>query len=159
MRAPILLLGLAVLVGGCSGADDPDRTTSTLTCANGQSCTLDLAADGGFIISLQSNNCIATQTVVRLSKPDAVAQTLMSDACVTPQPVTEWDFSPPTHCFEAGTSIAIEITADQFSSPPSLGVTEPQAQDWIVRFEDGFDTDQDDLILRVQAIPAGAECT
>ena len=153
MRAPILLLSLAVLVAGCGGADDPTRTTtSTLDCAGGASCTLTLNDAGGFTIILASSECVAVETEVRLTAPAAVAQTLMSDACREPDG-REWEFGQtPATQFAAGTEIIMEVTADQFASPPSLAVTGDQT--WTVRFEDGFDTDQDDLIFTVRADPA-----
>jgi hypothetical protein len=151
MRAPILLLSLAALVAGCGGADDPTRTTSSLTCAGGVSCTLILEEAGGFTIELQSNDCVAVETAVRLTAPASVATTLMSDACRETSGRV-WDFSPPTQSFAAGTEINMEVTADQFASPPSLTVSGDQA--WTVRFEDGFDTDADDIVLIVTAVPA-----
>lgn len=152
MRAPILLLALAAVVAtGCSGADDPERTTSTLTCEDGESCTLTLAQAGGFIIELQSSDCVAVDTEVRLTAPADVAQVLMSDAC-TEADGREWEFGlEDGEEFAAGTEINLSITADQFASPPQLLVSGNQT--WTVRYEDGFDTDQDDLILLVTAVP------
>jgi hypothetical protein len=150
MRAPILWLSLAALAG-CAGADPPQRTTSTLTCAGGVACTLELAEAGGFTIELVSSDCVAVETTVRLTAPAAVAQTLMSDAC-RETAGRVWDFSPPDNVFPAGTEINMEVTADQFANPPELEVTGDQV--WTIRYEDGFDVDFDDLILVVTAVPA-----
>jgi hypothetical protein len=151
MRAPILLLSLAALVAGCAGADDPTRTTSSLTCG-GASCTLTLAEAGGFTIELTSSECVAVETEVRLTTSTGVAETLMDDACRV-EAGEEWEFGlTPATQFPAGTDIDMQITADQFASAPSLVVTGDQT--WEVRYEDGFDTDQDDLIFVVTAVPA-----
>lgn len=152
MRAPTLLLALAVLAGGCAGADPPPRTTSSLTCEDGESCTLTLAQAGGFTILLQSSDCVAVETVVELTAPASVAGVLLSDAC-REESGREWEYGlPPNASFPAGTEINMTVTADQFANPPEFLVTGDQT--WTIRYEDGFDTDQDDLIFIVTAVPA-----
>jgi len=61
-----------------------------------------------------------------------------------------WDYSTPIN--PAGTEINIEIDSDQFASPPSLRVTGTYPA-WTVDFEDGYDTDFNDVVLAVEAVP------
>ena len=64
-----------------------------------------------------------------------------------------WDYSTPIN--PAGTQIAIEVDSDQFANPPGLHV-EGSYPSWTVSFEDGYDTDFNDLVLTVTAIPESA---
>jgi hypothetical protein len=45
------------------------------------------------------------------------------------------------------------FTSDQFASPPGIRVTGAYPE-WTINFEDGFDSDFNDLILTVTALPA-----
>ncbi len=157
MRARLLLLPLvAVIAVACSGADDPERVSSTLDCrAPGSGvavpCTLILEETGGFVITLVSRECIATETQVSLTAPASVAGVVIPDAC-TALPGSEYEYGATTP-FTAGTEIDMEITSDQFASPPGIRVTGDYPQ-WTINFEDGFDQDFNDIILRVTAVPA-----
>lgn len=150
MRARRLLFPLiAVTLVACSGADDPDRTTTQLTCTGGATCTLELPEAAAFTVTLVSSECIAVETVVELTSPEE--EVLLDNACAMADGMT-WDYGP----YPAGTQIALEITADQFASPPSLLVSGSYEAGWEIRFEDGFDTDNDDLILSIVAVPAAS---
>lgn len=157
MRAKTLWLSLlalsgAVTLAACSGADDPPRVTSGLECeAPGgevSSCVLTLPEPGGFTITLVSSSCDALNNEVRLTSP--VEATLTSDACRA-APGTVWDYTSTV--YPAGTEISLEVDSDKFAGQPGLRVTGAYPT-WTVNFEDGYDTDFNDLVLQVHAVPA-----
>ena len=156
MRVPRLLLPIIALSFGftlaaCAGADDPPRVPSDLRCDVGgqiQSCTLTLTAPAGFKITLTSRSCDAINNDISLTSPEVV--TLTTDACREPIG-REWDYSTPIR--PAGTEIDIVFTSDQFANAPGTRVT-GAFPNWEVRFEDGGDTDFNDVVLVVEAIPA-----
>lgn len=148
---PILALSFGFTLAACAGAGDIPRVTSHLECETGggqiSQCTLTLAEAAGFKITLTSGSCDALGTEIRLVSPTTVA--LTTDACQEPVG-TVWDYSTPV--YPAGTEINIEIDSDQFASPPSLRVTGAYPT-WSVNFEDGYDTDFNDVVLTVEAVP------
>lgn len=148
---PILALSFGFTLGACAGADDLPRVTSQLECETGGGqtslCTLTLAEPAGFKITLTTGNCDALNTEIRLVSPTTVP--LTTDACREPVG-TVWDYSTPPYA--AGTEINIEVDSDQFANPPSLRVTGAFPA-WSVEFEDGYDTDFDDVVLSVEAVP------
>ena len=157
MRAKTLWLSLlalsgAVTLAACSGADDPPRVTSGLECeAPGggvSSCVLTLPEPGGFTITLVSSSCDALNNELRLMSP--AEATLTTDAC-REDAGTVWDYTSTV--YPTGTEISLEVDSDQFAGEPGLRVTGTYPS-WTIRFEDGYDTDFDDLVLRVDAVPA-----
>ena len=148
---PILALSFGFTLAACAGADDLPRVTSQLECDTGGGqtslCSLTLTEPAGFKITLTSGNCDALNTEIRLVSPITVP--LTTDACQETVG-TIWDYSTPIN--PAGTEINIEIDSDQFASPPSLRVTGAYPA-WEVDFEDGYDTDFDDVVLAVEAVP------
>ena len=148
---PILALSFGFTLAACSGPGDLPRVTSHLECDTGGGqtslCTLTLTAPAGFKITLTTGSCDALNTEIRLVSP--VTATLTTDAC-RETVGTVWDYSTPIN--PAGTEINIEIDSDQFASPPSLEVTGAYPA-WTVNFEDGYDTDFNDVVLTVEAVP------
>ena len=148
---PLLALSYGFTLAACAGPGDLPRVTSQLECDTGGGqaslCTLTLTAPAGFKFNLTTGSCDALNTEIRLVSP--VAETLTSDACREPVG-TVWDYSTPIN--PAGTEVNLEIDSDQFASPPSLRVTGAYPA-WTVRFEDGYDTDFDDVVLTVEAVP------
>ena len=151
---PLLLLLLALSFGftlaACSGADDPPRVTTPLECeGQTEDCVLELPAPASFKITLVSRSCDAINNEIRLTSPETV--TLTEDACRTAVG-TEWDY--PT-IYPAGTDISLEVLSDQFANPPGLSVTGAYPN-WTVSFEDGYDTDFNDIVMNVEAFPSAA---
>jgi hypothetical protein len=157
MRVPRLLLPIIALsfgftVAACSGASDPPRVPTELRCDVGggqtQSCSLTLTAPAGYKITLTSRSCDAINNDISLTSPIVV--TLTTDACREPIG-KQWDYSTPIN--PAGTKIDIVFTSDQFANAPGTRVT-GAFPNWVVNFEDGGDTDFNDVVLTVEAIPA-----
>ena len=148
---PTLALSFGFTLAACAGADDLPRVTSQLECDTGGGqtslCTLTLTEPAGFKVTLSTGSCDALNTEIRLVSPTTVP--LTTDACQEPVG-TVWDYSTPIN--PAGTEINIEIDSDQFASPPSLRVTGAYPN-WTVDFEDGYDTDFNDVVLTVEAVP------
>ncbi len=158
MRKPIrLLLVWSALITACKsdGATNPGDTggppvTTSLTCSQpgGQSaeCGLALPAAGGFSLALLGTACDATDNTLAVTSP--VSQTLTSDICHTAAGAT-WSFPGP---YDAGTELRLQVTSRRFPNPPSLRATQVSATEWMITFEDGFDSDFDDMKLQVDAV-------
>lgn len=146
----VALLCAAATVSACKSSTEPKPpVVSQLTCADPggtiSNCTLDLTTAGGFTITLTRNECAATGNVLYLTSP--VADTLSTDACHATRG-TVWTFGTPP--LAAGTQIGISIQSPQLTNPPALRV-EGAYPTWTVNFEDGADSDFNDLVLTVQA--------
>lgn len=158
MSSRFLLLPLAAAaVLGCSAADEPDRVTTPPTeCRDGTGavvdCNLELPVPGGFRLTLVSTACDANNNVVRVVEP--VAETLLSNACSAALGET-WEIGvAPDSPYPAGTQLGLEIESDQVGAfPQGLRVTGDFPL-WTASFEDGFDSDFNDIVIRVDAIPA-----
>lgn len=149
LRLTALITGTLVLFGACSDSTGPDRTVTELACGDPSgafiSCNLELTEAGGFEILLESVDCRVSGNTLRITQP--VSQILTANGCET-QPGTIWRFEGP---FDAGTSIAMEVESAVQHSPPGLRV-EGEYPEWTVYFEDGEDTDFDDMILTVRPL-------
>lgn len=153
MRAVVLSGVLLFVATACSDANEPPTpgppVTTTLSCAEPDgdlvACSLALAEAGGFRVTLTSTDCTADGNIVRLTAP--VAATLTSDGCREDPPVV-WEYAGP---YDAGTTVGIEVEAPSFPNPATLVAT-GAFPTWTLRFEDGVDSDQNDLILTVEAI-------
>jgi hypothetical protein len=150
---PIIALSFGFTLAACSGADDPPRVTTPLECDTGggqtSECVLTLPAPASFRITLVSRSCDAINNEILLTSPETA--TLTTDACRTAVG-TQWDY--PT-VYPAGTEIGIEVASDQFANPPGLRVSGAYPS-WTVSFEDGYDTDFNDIVLSVEAFPTPA---
>lgn len=150
---PILALSFGFTLAACSGAEDPPRVTTPLECDTGggqtSECVLTLPAPASFRITLTSRSCDAINNEILLTSP--VTATLTTDAC-REAVGTQWDY--PT-VYPTDTEIALEVISDQFANPPGLLVT-GDYPNWNVSFEDGYDTDFNDIVLNVEAFPAPA---
>lgn len=152
LRSLVLMLG--VTLASCAGADDPPRVPTELVCDAGggqtQRCTLELLASVGYTITLTSRSCDAINDQIEITSPNP--NVLTTDACREPVG-TVWNYATPT--FPACTEIDILFNSDQFANAPGarvrLGSEYPT---WVVEFEDGGDTDFNDVVLTVSAVPA-----
>jgi len=150
---PILALSFGFTLAACSGADDPPRVTTPLECDTGggntSECVLTLPAPASFKITLVSRSCDAINNEIKLTSPEVA--TLTEDACRT-NVGEEWNY--PT-IYPTGTEIGLEVMSDQFANPPGLRVSGTYPS-WTVSFEDGYDTDFNDIVLTVTATPEAA---
>ena len=128
------------------------RAVTSLTCADGAApggfvaCKLRLEEPSGFKVVLNSSNCEAHGNVFRITEP--VADTLTVDGCYE---AAGTEIRYDQH-FPAGTEIAAEVIAPLLANPPALRVAGAYPE-WTLSYEDGVDTDFDDLIMTVTALP------
>jgi PKD repeat protein len=128
------------------------QVTTSLTCADATApggfvaCKLRLEEPSGFKVVLNSTSCEAHGNVFRITEP--VADTLTVDGCYE-DAGKELSFAGP---FPAGTDISAEVIAPLLANPPALRVTGAYPE-WTLNYEDGADTDFDDLIMTVTALP------
>jgi len=129
-----------------------EQAVTSLTCADGAApggfvtCKLRLEEPSGFKVVLDSSSCEAHGNVFRITEP--VADTLTVDGCYE-NDGKEIHFAGP---FPAGTDIAAEVIAPLLANPPALRVTGAYPE-WTLNYEDGVDTDFDDLVMTVTALP------
>jgi hypothetical protein len=129
-----------------------EQVVTSLTCENGTTpggfvaCKLRLEEPSGFKVVLNSSSCEAHGNLFRITEP--VADTLTVDGCYA-DVGEEIRFDGP---FPAGTDIAAEVIAPLLANPPALRVTGAYPE-WTLNYEDGVDTDFDDLVMTVTALP------
>jgi PKD repeat protein len=129
-----------------------EQVITSLTCADGSapggfvSCTLRLEEPSGFRVVLNSSSCEAHGNVFRITAP--VTEVLTDDGCYEAAGA-EMTFAGP---YPAGTEIAAEVIAPLLANPPALRVSGSYPE-WTLSYEDGVDTDFDDLIMTVTALP------
>lgn len=149
MTFAISALALAAVAAACDSDPTGPPMVTRLECEqpDGQflACDLVLQEAAGFAVKLESTSCEAHGNTLRITKP--VQETLLTDGCHT-EPSTEWTYLGP---YPAGTAIALEIESARLRNPPSLRVSGEFPQ-WTVSFEDGWDTDYDDLVLTVRTL-------
>ena len=127
---------------------------TSLSCVDGTvsggfvACTLKLEQAAGFKVVLNSSECDAHGNIFRLTAP--VSGTLTDDGCFE-QDGKELVFSGP---FPRGTEIGAEVIAPRLASAPKLQVS-GEYPVWTLTYEDGADTDFNDLQLTLTAMPAG----
>jgi hypothetical protein len=127
---------------------------TTLSCVDGTApggfvaCTLKLEAEAGFKVVLNSTSCQAHGNIFRITAP--VVGILTKDGCYQAAG-TQLVFAGP---FPAGTEINAEVVAPLLVHPPQLRVT-GQYPEWTLTYEDGGDTDFNDLIMTLTALPTG----
>jgi PKD repeat protein len=134
--------------------DPTAPVVTTLSCVDGTApggfvaCTLKLEAEAGFKVVLNSTSCQAHGNIFRITAP--VVGILTKDGCYQAAG-TQLVFAGP---FPAGTEINAEVVAPLLVHPPQLRVT-GQYPEWTLTYEDGGDTDFNDLIMTLTALPTG----
>ena len=154
IRARAGALLLAAAIAGCktgdfatNPGDGPPVVTEPTCTVNGVAgpCTLPVEADiSSFDVTLTSSSCNATDDRLRITQP--VAKDLTSDACHE-NIGKKWTVNGP---FPAGTAINVQIISSQLERAPSLRAT-GQFPNWTLTFEDGGDSDINDVVLAVTA--------
>jgi hypothetical protein len=130
----------------------PARTT--LSCVDGNApggfvaCTLKLEAEAGIRVTLNGSKCEAHGNMFRVIAPSQA--TLTNDGCYEQAGKTITLSGP----FAAGTEINAEVVAPLLKNPPRLKV-EGDYPDWHLTYEDGADSDFDDLDITLTAVPTG----
>jgi len=149
MRVPRLILAVGALLVGTSacknstGPKEGETTNTTLSCSNG-ACTIPLNGASNFEIELVSTSCEARGNVLKLIAP--IDEVLTSDACYV-TPGTKWKKIGP---YGTSASLNMSVTSKFFQDAPSLKVTPNGTNEWTVVFEDGYDKDFNDVILKVR---------
>lgn len=155
LAATVALVG-ALAAAGCTTGDistnpgDPTPVVTPITCTvNGVAgpCTLPVSAEiGSFEVVLTSRSCDAHGNRLRVTEPGQ--SELTDDACY--QTIgKKWTFNGT---YPAGTAINIAIVSAPLPNPAALRATGSYPQ-WTLNFEDGGDTDFDDVVLTVTAHP------
>lgn len=149
-------LAAVLALAGCKTGDfmtDPGSNppvVTPLTCTqNGTAAPCTLPSDStvtAFDIVLVSSSCDAVDDYLRVTQP--VTRQLTADACHE-QVNKTWTINGP---FAAGTALNVEIVSTQLQRPPSLQATGQYPQ-WTLTFEDGGDSDFNDVVLTVTARP------
>jgi len=148
-----LLLSVAAITACGKDATGPGEPVVTkLSCDDGTgnhfvACTLNLEQPAGFKVKLVSSSCRAHGNIFRITAP--VQDTLLTDGCYETIGKEIIHAGP----FPAGTNIAAEVIAPMLDNPPQLRVTGSYEEGWTLTYEDGEDTDFDDLVMVLTAIP------
>jgi PKD domain-containing protein len=127
---------------------------TTLSCVDGSApggfiaCTLKLEAEAGFKVTLNSSSCEAHGNMFRIIAPEQA--TLTTDGCYQSAGTTLTLAGP----YAVGTEINAEVVAPLLKNPPRLKV-EGDYPVWHLTYEDGADTDFDDLDITLTALPTG----
>ncbi|HYF38998.1 MAG TPA: PKD domain-containing protein [Gemmatimonadales bacterium] len=127
---------------------------TSLSCVDGTapggfvSCTLKLEQEAGFKVVLDSSSCEAHGNIFRTTAP--ISGTLTDDGCYE-QNGKQLVFNGP---FPAGTEIGAEVVAPRLANPPRLRV-DGEYPVWTLTYEDGADSDFNDLKLTLTALPTG----
>jgi hypothetical protein len=151
---PILALSFGFTLAACAGADDDPRVTTTLDCNQPTQCTLLLSSEAGFTVTVLSTACIANDDEMSIISPfdSLLTSNVCGEAVGKAWTFTAPGSSTPPPPYPAGTRINIQFITSQFANPPGLRVI-GDVSPWRVEFEDGGDSDFDDLILTVAAVP------
>ena len=129
-----------------------DPVMASLSCVDGSApggfvaCKLKLTQAAGYKVTLVSSSCDAHGNLFRVVEP--VVDTLTVDGCYEADGTEVVRPGP----FPANTEIAAEIVAPLLVGPPRLRVTGSYPE-WTLEFEDGADTDFNDLVMTVTALP------
>jgi hypothetical protein len=141
----------ALLVGLLAAACDngPKNPIDTGLCDEpGSTVDCPVATDSAwFTITLVSTSCTAKGTTITVTEP--IAKQLTGDACYESNG-KEWRIGSANSGFPAGTQLNFTITSDQTASAPTFHLTGIYP-DWTINFEDGGDTDFNDVVLQVHA--------
>jgi hypothetical protein len=134
--------------------DPKAPAVTTLSCVNPNApggfvaCTLNLQAEAGFRVVLNSSDCEAHGNLFRVTTPSEA--TLTMDGCYEQAGKTITLAGP----FAAGTPINAQVVAPLLQNPPRLKV-EGDYPVWHLTYEDGVDDDFNDLDITLTALPTG----
>jgi len=129
-----------------------DPVVASLSCVDASApggfvaCKLKLTEAAGYKVTLVSSSCDAHGNLFRVVEP--VVDTLTVDGCYEANGTEILRAGP----YPAGTEISAEIVAPLLVNAPRLRVTGSYPQ-WTLEFEDGADTDFNDLVMTVTALP------
>lgn len=143
---------VAALIGlGACDENEPSGPPidSELECGDPgapEACTLPLEAQASFQVVLTSTSCAAAGNTVTLTSP--LEDELTDDACHETAGKT-WNFAGP---FAAGTVLNFTIQSFELAGPPSFRASGAYPN-WTLTFEDGGDSDFNDIVLQVTATP------
>ena len=101
---------------------------------------------GPAVVTLVSVSCGARNNEIHVIAPET--ERLTSDACYE-QVGKVWEFEGP---YAAGTALNFRIDSFEQQNPPAF-VSSGAYPEWTLTFEDGGDSDFNDIVLRVTAIP------
>ena len=141
-------VALLLAAGACkdnNGPDGGDPIDTPLECET-EPCTLPLEERARFEVTLVSHSCAARDNEIHVTAP--VQQRLTDDACYETEGRV-WRFDGP---FEAGTGLSFRIDSFEQINPPAF-VSTGAYPEWTLTFEDGGDSDFNDIVLLVKAIP------
>lgn len=129
-----------------------EPVVATLSCVDGSApgglvaCKLKLTEDAGYKVTLVSSSCDAHGNLFRIVEP--VVDTLTVDGCYETAGTEIVRVGP----YPANTEISAEIVAPLLVGAPRLRVTGSYPE-WTLEFEDGADSDFNDLLMTVTALP------
>ncbi|HEX6091283.1 MAG TPA: hypothetical protein VFZ13_14080 [Gemmatimonadales bacterium] len=138
---------LLLVAGACKDSNEPggDPIDTPLECEV-QPCGLPLEQRARFEVTLVSHSCAAHDNEIHVIAPES--ERLTDDACYE-EVGKVWEFDGP---FEAGTVLNFRIDSFEQLNPPAF-VSSGAYPEWTLTFEDGGDSDFNDIILLVRAIP------
>lgn len=156
MRQPLgfsamVAVAVALAVAACdNGPKNPIETGLCNEAGSTADCpaTPDSVALAYFTITLTSTSCTAKGTTIQVTAP--VTQKLTDDGCSEDQGMS-WNVGSATSGFPGGTQLNFSIISDETNSPPSFRL-QGAYPDWSIQFEDGGDTDFNDVVLAVHAV-------
>ncbi len=147
VRTAALLLMSVTVVAACGGTEPGQQVETPLECANGNECTLPLPESARFEVTLTSTSCEAGGNEIKITQP--LVQTLTTNGCYAAVG-TKWTFDGP---YAAGTQLNFTIISKVINGTPALRATGAYPT-WTITFEDGADSDFNDIVLTVQGFPA-----
>ena len=144
---------VAVTLAAAACDNGPKHPVDTGLCGGaGSSVSCPTATDSAyFTITLVSTSCVAKGTTVTVTSP--VNDKLTGDACYQSVPKT-WNIGSASAGFPANTQVNFTITSDRTVSTPGFRFDPDSTNaypNWTIQFEDGGDTDFNDVVLHVHA--------
>ncbi|HET9150706.1 MAG TPA: hypothetical protein VFN83_03215 [Gemmatimonadales bacterium] len=140
---------VAVTLAAAACDNGPKHPVDTGLCGQpGSTRECPVATDSAyFTITLVSTSCVAKGTTITVTSP--VSDKLTGDACYQSVPKT-WTIGSASAGFPPNTQVNFTIISDQTANPPGFHVAGTYP-DWNITFEDGGDTDYNDVVLNVHA--------
>lgn len=145
--AATAVIAVALAVAACdNGPKNP--VVSGLCTPGTSSVDCPVTTDSAFFsVTLVSTSCTAKGTTVTVTAP--LTQKLTGDGCYESSGKV-WNVGSATSGFPAGTQLNFSIISDQTASAPSFRLTGVYP-DWSIAFEDGGDSDFNDVVLSIHA--------